>query len=94
MVGQHAQSGHELVGILTDPKTWAELFRLSDHLRGLSSVHAVNGTPIDDIAPVLSPSVMPMVSQESKAASGIICMSCGLTPPTSTPNGESTYGHQ
>ena len=55
------------------------------------SVHASKSIPIVDSAPSPLPSLRPTVSHESKAASALVSIKTGLTPPTSAPKGVATW---
>ena len=59
--------------------------------RPVLSVHESQSIPMDEMAPELSPPVMPTVSHESTAAVGDTAMNAGLTPPVLAPNGASSW---
>lgn len=63
----------------------------SDEETPLVCVQEAKSIPMDDICPVLSPSVIPMVSHESYATSGMTAINAGLTPARSDPNGASAW---
>jgi hypothetical protein len=58
---------------------------------GESVVHDSQSMPMEDRAPALSPSVMPMVSHESNSADAETAMKAGLTPPVLAPKGVASW---